>query len=49
MAKISAQKADLEIELVSEQDKLANREQQRAQATNDKKDLEQELQAQTCG
>merc|ERR1711874_821043 len=41
-AKISSQKADLEVELVQEQDKLANREQQRVGATNDKKELEQE-------
>merc|ERR1712203_738715 len=34
-AKISSQKADLEIELVEEQNKLADREQKRAQATND--------------
>merc|ERR1739848_711809 len=41
-AKISSQKAELEVELVQEQDKLANREQQRVGATNDKKELEQE-------
>merc|ERR1719309_1028138 len=41
-AKFSAQKADLEIELASSQELLARREQERVQATNDKKDLEQE-------
>merc|ERR1711923_683232 len=41
-AKISAQKADLEIELAETQEKLAKTEQKRIQATNDKKDLEQE-------
>merc|ERR1719343_71291 len=41
-AKISAQKADLEIELAETQDKLAKTEQKRIQATNDKKELEQE-------
>merc|ERR1712090_6196 len=41
-AKISSQKGALEEELVQEQDKLANREQQRVGATNDKKELEQE-------
>merc|ERR1712183_962339 len=41
-AKISAQRADLEIELATSQDNLAKAEQARIQATNDKKDLEQE-------
>jgi len=41
-AKISAQKADLEVELAATQEKLVTREQERAQATNDKKELEQE-------
>merc|ERR1712029_439255 len=41
-AKISAQKADLEIELAETQNKLVMTEQKRAQATNDKKELEQE-------
>merc|ERR1739838_1142868 len=41
-AKISAQKADLEIELAASQDQLVKAEQARVQATNDKKDLEQE-------
>merc|ERR1719493_605162 len=41
-AKISAQKADLEIELAETQEKLAQTEQKRIQATNDKKELEQE-------
>merc|ERR1711872_1211102 len=41
-AKISAQKADLEIQLAETQDKLAKTEQKRIQATNDKKELEQE-------
>merc|ERR1719249_379322 len=41
-AKISAQKADLEIELAETQNKLVMTEQKRIQATNDKKELEQE-------
>merc|ERR1739838_929717 len=41
-AKISAQKADLEIELATSQDQLVKAEQSRVQATNDKKELEQE-------
>merc|ERR1711872_94978 len=41
-AKISAQKADLEIELAETQEKLVMTEQKRIQATNDKKELEQE-------
>jgi len=41
-AKISAQKADLEIELATTQDQLVKAEQSRVQATNDKKELEQE-------
>eukprot|EP00092_Neocalanus_flemingeri_P025761 GFUD01027927.1.p1 GENE.GFUD01027927.1~~GFUD01027927.1.p1 ORF type:complete len:1944 (-),score=601.81 GFUD01027927.1:168-5999(-) len=41
-AKISAQKADLELELATEQENLVKTEQKRIQATNDKKDLEQE-------
>merc|ERR1712106_387309 len=41
-AKISAQKADLEIELATTQDTLVKAEQSRVQATNDKKELEQE-------
>merc|ERR1711936_526431 len=41
-AKISAQKADLEVELAASQDKLVTREQERVQATNEKKELEQE-------
>merc|ERR1719402_2120225 len=41
-AKISAQKADLEIELIKAQDNLVKAEQQRAQVTNEKKELEQE-------
>merc|ERR1711887_286084 len=41
-AKISAQKADLEIELAATQDQLVKAEQARVQATNDKKELEQE-------
>merc|ERR1719342_1690403 len=41
-AKISAQKADLEIELVEVQNKLSSTEQKRVQATAEKKDLEQE-------
>merc|ERR1739838_905639 len=41
-AKISAQKADLEIELSTTQDQLVKAEQSRVQATNDKKELEQE-------
>merc|ERR1711872_1155060 len=42
MGKISAQKADLEIELAETQSKLVMTEQKRIQATNDKKELEQE-------
>merc|ERR1711872_647479 len=41
-AKISAQKADLEIELAETQNKLVMTEQKRIQATNDQKELEQE-------
>merc|ERR1712106_733584 len=41
-AKISAQRADLEIELSDSQEKLVRTEQQRVQATTDKKELEQE-------
>merc|ERR1711915_338121 len=41
-AKISAQKADLEVQLVDFQNKLVRAEQNRVQATNDKKELEQE-------
>merc|ERR1712119_247884 len=41
-AKISSQKADLEIELATSQDQLVKAEQARVQATNDKKELEQE-------
>jgi len=41
-AKISAQKADLEIVLDEEQKKLARLETERIRATNDKKNLEQE-------
>ena len=41
-AKISAQKADLEIELTTAQDNLAKAEQHRIQATNETKELEQE-------
>merc|ERR1711975_48774 len=41
-AKISAQKADLEIELAETQNKLVMTEQKRIQATNDRKELEQE-------
>merc|ERR1712055_641753 len=41
-AKISAQKADLENELAASQDQLVKAEQARVQATNDKKELEQE-------
>merc|ERR1719315_598550 len=41
-AKISAQKADLEIELAETQEKLVRTEQNRVQATNDKKSLEAE-------
>merc|ERR1719315_567155 len=41
-AKLSAQKADLEIELTKSQELLVRREHERVQATNDKKDLEQE-------
>merc|ERR1712106_775750 len=41
-AKISAQRADLEIELSDTQEKLVRTEQQRVQATTDKKELEQE-------
>merc|ERR1711936_1538938 len=41
-AKISAQKADLEVELAATQEKLVTREQERVQATNEKKELEQE-------
>merc|ERR1719419_2214390 len=41
-AKISAQKAELEIELTTAQDNLAKAEQHRIQATNETKELEQE-------
>merc|ERR1719228_986194 len=41
-AKISAEKADLENELAATQDQLVKAEQARVQATNDKKELEQE-------
>merc|ERR1711962_1939512 len=41
-AKISAQEADLEIELAETQNKLVMTEQKRIQATNDKKELQQE-------
>merc|ERR1712106_406765 len=41
-AKISAQRADLEIELSDTQEKLVRTEQSRVQATTDKKELEQE-------
>merc|ERR1739848_565870 len=41
-AKISAQKADLEIQLNDAQNLLSSTEQERVQATNDKKELEQE-------
>jgi len=44
-AKTSAQKADLEIQLQESQDKLTRTEQQRVQATTDKKALEQECTA----
>ena len=44
-AKTSAQKADLEIQLQEAQDKLTRTEQQRVQATTDKKALEQECTA----
>merc|ERR1712059_180952 len=41
-ARYNAEKADLEIALVSAQDKLVRTEQMRVQATNDKKALEAE-------
>merc|ERR1712142_1055380 len=41
-AKISAQRADLELELVQSQDDLTNKEQHRIRATQETKDLEQE-------
>ena len=41
-AQMTAQKADLEVELTTWQDKLVKTEHQRVQATNDTKELEQE-------
>merc|ERR1719429_948380 len=41
-AKISAQRAEIEVELAAAQDKLMKTEQMRIQATNDKKELELE-------
>merc|ERR1711874_398191 len=41
-ALISSQRADLELDLVKSQDDLANKEQHRARATQETKDLEQE-------
>ena len=41
-AKMTGMKAELEIELIQEQDKLVRTEQKRVGATNDKKDLESE-------
>merc|ERR1719297_667086 len=41
-ALISSQRADLEVALAAAQDKLAKTEQERVQATSDKKELEQE-------